>query len=78
VNAPAWARHIGEDVQKGREVTLNTATREIADSTSYAFGPAYDTTQAAKVASDLTDIGEDIFANLEKVARQYDGMFGQR
>jgi hypothetical protein len=76
VNAPAWARHVAEDVQAGKEVTGQTVTREIADSTNYAFGPANDATQAVRVGSDLADIGQDIFANLELAARQFDGQFG--
>lgn len=77
VNAPAWARHVAEDVGAGRKITGETVTREIADSAAYATGPAYDLTQAAKVGADLVGMGEDIFANLDRAAAQFDGQFPQ-
>lgn len=75
VNAPAWARHTAEDVRAGKKVDQKTVTREIQDSTNYAFGPAHDLSQVSKVGTDLFSIGEDIFANLDKAAREYDGQF---
>lgn len=75
VNAPAWARHVAEDVQAGREITGRTVVREIADSGAYAFTPVRDAEQVTKVGEDLGEIAEDIFANLERAAAQYDGQF---
>jgi hypothetical protein len=75
VNAPAYARHIIEDAQAGRKVDSTTITREITDSTNYAFGLAHDLTSVNKAGADIVDISQDIFAMLEKAARQYDGMF---
>jgi hypothetical protein len=74
-NAPAYLRHISEDAAAGRPITGETIAREVADTGSYAFGGAVkDVEQATKVGADLVDIGQDIFANLERAAREFDGM----
>ena len=84
VNAPAWLRHTSEDMAAGRPITVETVTREIADSGEYALaGGVKDLSQGAKVLGDvgamgLDAIGSDIFANLDKAAREYDGMFPTR
>ena len=76
VNAPAWARHVTEDAAAGKlKDPGKTITREVVDSGSYAFGPIHDATSIQKTASDLVDIGSDIFAQLTKAAQQYDGQF---
>lgn len=74
-NAPAYLRHITADAAAGRKVDSTTISREIADSTSYAFGPAHDLTTVNKAGADLVGIGQDIFESLTKSAEQYDNMF---
>jgi len=70
-NLPAYARHISEDAAAGREVTGDTVLREVGDTASYAFGPVRGTTTVGK---GVLDLGDDIFATLERAARELDGM----
>jgi hypothetical protein len=76
VNAPAWARHISTDAAAGRDININTVTREIADTAAYALNPVSDVTTFGKPASDVIGGAEDVFTNLQRSAEQYDGMFG--
>lgn len=78
-NAPAWARHLVEDVQAGRDISADTAIREIGDSARYAFGP----TRALDVFGKglfgkrgAVDVVTDIYENLDQSAKQYDAFVG--
>lgn len=79
VNAPAWLRHIAEDSAAGREITADVATREIADSTRYAFGPARTIETFGKGLfgkRGAVDAATDIFSTLTRSAEQYDTFVG--
>lgn len=74
-NAPRWMRHTSQDIAEGRKVTPQTVVREFADSSTYALaGGVRDVSQFANVLGDFGVISEDLFANLERAAREYDGM----
>lgn len=73
---PAWARHISGDLAQGKAITGDTITREAMDTASYSLAApvnAFNTTVAA--GADIGSMAQDVFANLERAAREYDGQF---
>jgi hypothetical protein len=65
--APAWARHVSEDVSEGRKVDI---PRELQDSASYAFGAVRG---PVTMAEGLGEVAEDVYELLERAAREWDG-----
>lgn len=72
-NFPAYARHISQDLQAGRKVDLNTVSREVGDTASYAFGPTRSLSVAAGALNDALGMGGDLYTELTKSAAIYDG-----
>ena len=75
MGAPAWARHVSEDATAGRDITVETVGREVQDSAGYAFGAVRGPVTLAEGAIDLVGAAGDVFAILDRAAREYDGQF---
>jgi hypothetical protein len=69
--APAWARHISEDASEGRPITAETVGREAIDTAGYAFGAVRG---PVTIAEGLADLGDDVFGQLERAAKEWDGL----
>lgn len=75
-NVPAWARHVSEDAAAGKSPTVETLGREAGDTGKYLFGPIRGTETIAKGLFGkkglLGDVTGDLFAQLDKAAKELD------
>jgi hypothetical protein len=67
----AWARHVSEDAAEGQPITAETVGREAIDTAGYAFGAVRG---PVTIAEGLDDLGDDVFGQLERAAREWDGL----
>jgi hypothetical protein len=77
-NAPAWARHLSQDLNGPKPIDPQTfVTREATDAATYAFGPTRTLSVGAGAVGDLGDLAGDLMGRLTKAAAQLDAQFGR-
>jgi hypothetical protein len=75
-NAPAWSRHLSQDLSANKKIDPQTfVTREAGDTFKNAAGPLKSLNAATGALGDIYDIGGDIFKQLSSAAYQLDAQF---